>query len=125
LIDGNTKFSDIIAGVRQGDTLASYSYHALRTSIDLYPLLGFTLQKARSSRYSAKTITDVDYVDDLALLLDTISDANRLLHLVESALRMKLDINADKTEYIGYNQQGVILSKNSKAIKSVNEFVYN
>jgi len=35
-----------------------------------------------------------------------------------------LDINAGKTEYIGDNHQGVILSKNKKAINSVNEFVY-
>jgi exonuclease III len=128
--DGDTEFFDIIAGVLQGDTLAPFLFilcldYALRISADSHPLLGFTLQKARSSRYPAKTITDVDYADDLALLSDTISDANRLLHLIETAAsEIGLHINAGKTEYISYNQQGVILSKNNKTIKSVNEFVY-
>ena len=32
---------------------------------------GFTLKKARSRQYSAETITDADYADDLALLLNS------------------------------------------------------
>jgi len=41
-----------------------------------------------------------------------------------AASEIGLHMNAGKTEYIGYNQQGVISSKNNEAIKSANEFVY-
>jgi len=85
--------------------------YSLQTSADLHPLLGFIMQKARSLWYLAKTITDVDYANDL----DTISNANRLLHLVETvASEIGLHINAGKTEYISYNQQGVIEKQQSK-----------
>ena len=32
---------------------------------------GFTLKMARSRRYSAETITDTDYADDIAFLAHT------------------------------------------------------
>ncbi len=38
----------------------------LRTSIDKIRKNGFVLTKKRSRRYSAKTITDADYTDDIA-----------------------------------------------------------
>ena len=43
----------------------------LRTSIDKIRENGFELTKKRSKRYPAKTITDADYADDLALLANT------------------------------------------------------
>ena len=42
--------------------------HVLRTSIDQIKENGFTFKKARSRRYSADTMTNAGYVDDLALL---------------------------------------------------------
>ena len=64
---------DIVAGVLQGDTLAPYLFiicldYMLRMSIDKIRENGFELTKKRSRRYPAKTITDADYADDLALL---------------------------------------------------------
>ena len=44
---------------------------------------GFTLAKARSSRYSAQTITDVDDADEIALLANTTAQAESLLHSLE------------------------------------------
>ena len=71
--DGDTEYFDIVAGVLQGDTLAPYLFiicldYVLRTSIDKIRENGFELTKRRSKKYPAKTITDADYADDLALL---------------------------------------------------------
>ena len=56
--DGDTDYFDIVAGVLQGDTLASYlfiicPYYVLRTSIDKIQENGFELTKKRSRRYPA------------------------------------------------------------------------
>ena len=63
-----------------GDTLAPYLFiicldYVLRTSIDKIRENGFELTKRRSKRYPAKTITDADYADDLALLANTPNQA--------------------------------------------------
>ena len=83
--DGDTEYFDIVAGVLQGDTLAPYLFiicldYVLRTSIDKIRENGFELTKKRSKRYPAKTITDADYADDLALLVNTPNQAETLLH---------------------------------------------
>ena len=69
--NGDIDFFDIVTGVLQGDTLVPYLFiicldYALRTSIDLMKENGFTLEKARSRRYSAQTITNADFADDRA-----------------------------------------------------------
>ena len=73
---GVTDYFDIVAGVLQGDTLAPYLFiicldFVLRTSIEKIRENGFELTKKRSRRYPAKTITDTDYADDIALLANT------------------------------------------------------
>ena len=88
--DGDTEYFDIVAGVLQGDTLAPYLFiicldYVLRTSIDKIRENGFELTKRRSKRYPAKTITDADYADDLALLVNTPNQAEALLHSLERA----------------------------------------
>ena len=45
--------------------------YVLQTLLDLMKENGYTLAKARSRRYPAKTITDVVYADDIALLANT------------------------------------------------------
>ena len=75
-LDGDTDYFDIVAGVLQGDTLAPYLFivyldYVLWTSIDKMKDNGFKLTKERSRRYSAQTITDADYADDIALLANT------------------------------------------------------
>ena len=74
--DGDTNYFDIVAGVLQGDTLATYLFiiyldYMLRTSIDKIKENVFELKKKRSRRYPAKTITDTDYTDDIAILANT------------------------------------------------------
>ena len=73
--DGDTYSFDIVAGILQGDTLAPYLFiicldYVLRTSINKIKEKGFKLTKERSRRYSAKIITDADYADDIALLVN-------------------------------------------------------
>ena len=84
-LDRDTDFFDIVAGVLLGDTLAPYLFiicldYVLQTSIDLIKENGFTLKKTRSRLYPAQTITDTDYVDDIALLANTPTQAEFLLH---------------------------------------------
>ena len=46
-------------------------------------------------------MTDIDFADDLALLANTIENAEKLLHHIEIAAReVGLHINAKKTEYM-------------------------
>ena len=107
--DGDTEYFDIVAGVLQGDTLAPYLIiicldYVLRTSINKIRENGFVLTKKRSKRYPAKIITDADYADDLALLLNTPNQAETLLHSLErAAAGFGLHVNAHKTEYMCYN----------------------
>ena len=46
---------------------------------------GFKLTKERSRRYSAKTIADADYADNIVLLANAPAEAEILLHSLERA----------------------------------------
>ena len=88
--DGDTDFFDSVTGVLQRDTLVPYLFiicldYILRTSIDLMKENGSTLAKAKSRWYSAQMIMDVDYVDDIALLANTPTQGESLLHSLEQA----------------------------------------
>ena len=112
--DRDTEYFDIVAGVLQGDPLAPYLFiicldYVLRTSIDKIRENGFELTKKRSRRYPARTITDADYADDMAILANAPDQAETLLHgLKRAAAGMGLYVNAHKTEYMCYNQTGDI-----------------
>ena len=124
--DGDTEYFDIVAGVLQGDTLAPYLFiicldYVLRTSIDKIRENGFELTKRRSKRYPAKTITDADYADDLALLANTPNQAETLLHSLErAAAGIGLHVNANKTEYMCCN----IATLDGASLKLVDKFTY-
>ena len=128
--DGDTEYFDIVAGVLQGDTLAPYLFiicldYVLRTSIDKIRENGFELTKRRSKRYPAKTITDADYADNLALLANTPNQAETLLHSLERAPAwIGLHVNAHKTEYMCYNQTGNIATLDGASLKLVDKFTY-
>ena len=88
--DWDIECVDIVAGVLQGDTVAPYLFirsleYVLRTSIDKIKENSFVLTKKRSGRYHAKTITDADYADDIAVLANTPNQAETLLHSLERA----------------------------------------
>ena len=79
--------------------------YVLRTLIDLMKENGLSLAKARSRRFSTQTITDADYVDDIALLANSSALAESLLHSLQKAAGgMVLHIKANKTEYMCFNQ---------------------
>ena len=119
-LDGDTEYFDIVAEVLQGDTLAPYLFiicldYVHRTSIDKIRENGFELTKKRSRRYPAKTITDADYADDIAILANTTKQTETLLHSLE---------RAHKTEYMCYNQTGDISTLDGTPLKLVNKFTY-
>ena len=128
--DGHTDYFDIVAGVLQGDILAPYLFilcldYVLRTFINLMKENGFKLAKERSKRYPAQTISDKDYANDIALLANTPTQAETLLHSLErAAAGMGLQINADKTEYMCFNQRDDISTLSGSSLKLVDKFIY-
>ena len=84
-----------------------------------------SLPTPRSRRYPAKTITDADYADDIAILANTPDQAKTLLHSLESAAAgIGLYVNAHKTEYMCYNQTGEIFTLDGTPLKLVDKFTY-
>ena len=86
--DVDTDYFNIVAGVLQGDTLASYLFiicldSMVRMSIDIMKNNSFKLAKERSRRYPTQTIMDADYADDIALLANTPAQTETLLHGLE------------------------------------------
>ena len=87
--DGDTDFFNIVAGVLQGNTLAPHMFiicldYIFRMTFDLIKESGLSLKKTRW--YPIKTMTDVDYTDDLALIKNTPTQAESLLHSLEWAV---------------------------------------
>ena len=128
--NGDTEYFDIVAGVLQGDTLAPYLFiicldYVLRISIDKIRENGFELTKKRNRRYPAKTITDADYADDIAILANTPNQVETLLHSLErAAAGIGLHVNAHKTEYMCYNQTDDISTLEGTSLKLVDKFTY-
>ena len=128
--DGDTEYFDIVAGILQGDMLAPYLCiicldYMLRTSIDKIRENGSELKKKRSRRYPAKTITDADYANDIALLANTPNQAKTLLYSSErAAAGIGLHLNAHKTEYMYYNLTGDISTLDGTSMKLVDKFTY-
>ena len=75
-MDGDTESFEILAGVLQVDTLAPFLFIValpLRCAIDgREEELGITLAKRASHRASVKTLTDLDFEDDISLISDTV-----------------------------------------------------
>ena len=97
----------------------------LRISIDKIRKKSFELTKKRSRRYPAKTITDAEYADEIAILANTPNQAETLLHSLErAAAGIGLHVNAHKTEYMGFNQTGDISTLEGTSLKLVNKLTY-
>ena len=129
-LDGDTEYFDIVAGVLQGDTLAPYLFiicldYVLRTSIDKIKKNGFKLTKKRIRRYPAKTITNADYANDIAILANTPDQAETLLHSLEQAATdIGLHVNTHKMEYMCFNKTGDISTIDGSSLKLVDKFTY-
>ena len=104
-VNTDTDYFDTVAGVLQGNTLASYLFiicldNVLRTSIDKIKENGLKLTKERSRRYPAKTFTHANYADEKALLANsTARDKTQQHNLERAAAGIGLHVNAHKTEY--------------------------
>ena len=119
--DGDTEYFDIVAGVLQVDTLALYLFiicldYVLRTSIDKIR------ENGKSRRYPPKTITDVDYADNIAILANTPNQAETLLE--RAAAGIGFHVNAHKTEYMCLNQAGDISTLEGTSLKLADKFTY-
>ena len=128
--DGDTDYFDIVVGVLQGDTLAPYLFiifldYVLRTSINKIKENDFELTKKRSRRYPAKTITDGDYANDIAILANAPAQVKTLLLSLEwAATGIGLHVNAHKMEYMCFNQTGDISTLGGSSLKLVDKFTY-
>ena len=106
---GETDFFAFHAGVLQDDTLAPFVFiialdYAMRSSLEGYEDLGFTLTERRSHRFPAVMITDTDFADDIAFISDNLDKAQSLLEGVETAAtEVALHINTGKTEHMACN----------------------
>ena len=82
-------------------------------------------QRKEAEVYPAKTITDADYADDIALLANTPNQAETLLHSLErAAAGIGLHVNAHRTEYMCYNQTGDISTLDGTSLKLVDKSTY-
>ena len=85
----------------------------------------FKLTKERKRRYTAKTITDADYADGIALLANAPTEAETLLRSLEWAtVGIGLRVNAHKMEYMCFNQTCDISTLNGWTLKLVDKFTY-
>ena len=81
--------------------------------------------KEKKQKVLAKTITDADYVDDIAILANTPNQAETLLHSLEQAdAVIGLHVNAHKTEYMCFDQAGDISTLEGTSLKLGDKFTY-
>ena len=77
---------------------------------------------AMSKRYPAETITDAD---DLALLANTSTQVESLLHSLEQAAgSIGFHANVDRIEYMCFDKEGNISTLNSGSLQLVEKFMY-
>ena len=68
---------------------------------------------------------DSNNADDIVLLANTPKQVESLLHSLEQvAGGIGLHVNADKTEYMCFNQKGDISTLNGGSLKLVEKFTY-
>ena len=130
--DGETEPFDVVSGILQGDTLAPFLFiividYIMRTSVDTINEKGFQYQPRRSSRHQALHITDADFADDIALLSDSLENAQVLLSSLESAANCTgLYFNEKKTECMPINIQddSPIRTNSNNVLKCVDDYKY-
>ena len=85
----------------------------------------FKLAKERSRRYPAQTITDGEYAVDIVLLANTpVQPETQLNSLERAAGGIGHHVNAQKTEYMCFNQRGDISTLNGRPLKLMDKFTY-
>ncbi len=70
-------------------------------------------------------VTDLDFADDIALLLELITQAQDLLARVElMAGQIGLVMNAMKTKVMAFNQEVKIVTQDGSKLEVVHDFKY-
>ena len=133
-VDGITEVFDILAGVLQGDTLAPYLFIIVIDYIMTVAIeeessnAGFTLKPAQSRRVSAEILKDTGFADDVALVTDTIKEAQLLLdRLEEAAKSVGLVMNDSKTKFMTLNtpkEESQLVSSSGNPLDITTDFVY-
>ena len=130
--DGETESFDILSGILQGDTLAPFLFiividYIMRISVDTMKENGLMYRPRRSSRHPDLFITDADFADDIALLSDSLTNAQKLLSALESASNCTgLYLNETKTECMPINTRNNIQIKtlSNNILKCVEDYKY-
>ena len=69
--------------------------------------------------------TDADYVDDIALLANSLAQAETQPDSLErAAASIGLNVNAHKTEYTCFNPTGDLFTLNGSSLKLADKFTY-
>ena len=77
-------------------------------------------KKVRNRQYPTETITDTEYADDTALLANIPAKAESILHSLEQTVRgIGLEVNANKTECMGFKREGAISTLSGRPLKFV------
>ena len=120
--DGDIDFLDIVAGVLQGVTLASYMFiicqdYILWTSIDLIKENGFTIKKAISRHYPVETDAD-----NVGLLSNTLAQPESLEQTADS---IDLYVNLNKSEFMCFKRERAIYTLSVSPLKLVDNFTHH
>ena len=115
---------DTVSYSRAEDTNYPFLLHPTGSAKEKIRWSRFT-SKERSRRYSAQTITDADYADDIALLANAPAQDETLQHSLErAAAGISLYVHAHKTEYMRFNQADDISTINGSSLKLIDKFTY-
>ena len=128
--EGNSDVFQIDTGVLQGDPLAPFIFiicldYALRTSISDSD--GLTLRRQRSRRTPAELLAELAFADDIALMENTIQQAESLLHKVETATQsigLYLNVMKTKVMHVNPSTEDNIHSRSGDVIEKVDDFLY-
>ena len=127
--EGLTELFDITVGVLQGDTLAPYLFiivvdYRMKLTLENHLDIWFTLKPARSKRHKAIKLADIEFADDIALLVNSAIDTETLLQTVEEiSASVGLKMNESKTKYMTEGIiEGNITSLNGENIEKVEDF---
>lgn len=120
---------DIKSGVLQGDVLAPYLFIIVIDYVmcQSQKECGFIYKQRISRRNPEEKVSDLDYADDIALLESTIDPATKQLDKLSKEARIVgLEINAEKTECMMFNQSSnpTEIKLSDFEIRRVEDFKY-
>ncbi|CAH1268778.1 Hypp3984 [Branchiostoma lanceolatum] len=123
--DGNTRLFEIQTGVLQGDTLAPYLFvivldYTIRVAIEgMEEELGFQLVR----RIGPRTVTYLDFADDITLISEEVQQAQKLLGNVETSVaRVGLQMNAGKNQVHGLQSADASMFEDHTRKEKVEDF---